>query len=242
MKGATKTKPSRRAEGDGRLELYDQYGELLHVAPRVVTESLRYLVVRTRTSEGGELPQRIGVTSAISGEGVSFVARSLALVLAHDAGKRVCLLDLNWWSEETWPGGDPNLAGIADVIRGAVPLRDALIETDHPMLEILPRGATRSSERPVLANHDLLPRILDVLTAEFEHVVVDLPAIHATSESLTLANACENIGLVVAHGVTPISQVREAVEELDGTNLLGVVINRASTKVPGFIRRRLPGA
>ena len=47
---------------------------------------------------------------------------------------------------------------------------------------------------------------------------------------------------MVCQGVTPVSQVREAVDELDGTNVLGVVLNRASTKVPGFIRRRLPGA
>ena len=71
---------------------------------------------RTRMRAGGEFPDRVGVISAVSGEGVTFVARSLALVLSHDAARRVCLVDLNWWSPSSW-GAEDALGGIADVVR-----------------------------------------------------------------------------------------------------------------------------
>ena len=171
MKGRTKTKPSRRADGDGRLEALRP---VRRAAPCGTTATSSTACATCSCGPGPvravSCPIASDVTSAIRGEGVTFVARSLALVLAHDAGKRVCLLDVNWWSPGIWPGKDPNLAGVADVIRGTVALRDALIETDHPMLEILPRGATRSSERPVLANHPELRRVLDELSGEFDHV------------------------------------------------------------------------
>src|SRR5947209_5435136 len=63
---------------EGELTLVDDSGEAVHVALPPVTESLRYMLARLRLDEI-ELPARLGLTSAISGEGVTYVARSLAL-------------------------------------------------------------------------------------------------------------------------------------------------------------------
>jgi Mrp family chromosome partitioning ATPase len=239
QKGPNKgAKRSKRRGADGHLTLYDRNGEIVHVAPATVSESLRYMLARTRLRDGGELPERVGVTSAISGEGVTFVTRSLALVLANDVGRRVCIVDLNWGAPARWPGNEES-GGMADLLRRVLPLDDAIVATGNPGLDIIPAGSASVTERPLLANSPDLDKILVSLSESYDHVLLDLPAVHATSETLTLAEASRSVALVVNQGVTPEAQVKSALDELGGVNVLGVVLNRTSTKVPRAIRRRL---
>src|ERR1700754_613368 len=100
---------------DGELTLLSTMGEVVHVATPPVTESIRYMLARLRL-DGAELPKRLGVTSALRGEGVTYITRSLALVLASDASKNVCIVDLNWAAPSEWVGDQPQI-GAADVLR-----------------------------------------------------------------------------------------------------------------------------
>lgn len=224
---------------DGRLSLLDDAGQPVHVAGAPVVESLRYMLARLRLGDHDELPERLGITSAISGEGVTFVTRSLALVLTTDVAKRVCIVDLNWWSPSDWPG--PNVPGVAEILRDDLPLEQALHLTGNPGLQVLPAGATTVIERPALARSAELSKLLDELNEEFEHVLLDLPAIHATSEALTLAENCPSLALVVGQNLTPESEIKTALEHLQGVPLLGVILNRSYTKIPRAIRNRIPG-
>jgi Mrp family chromosome partitioning ATPase len=230
----------RIAGPDGRLSLLDDAGQPVQVAAAGVVESLRYMLGRLRLGDDDEFPERLGITSAISGEGVTFVTRSLALVLTTDVAKRVCIVDLNWWSRSDWPGED--VPGVADVVRDGLPLEQALHLTGNPGLHILPAGTASVVERPALARSSELTKVLDELNEEFEHVLLDLPAIHATSEALMLAENCPSLALVVSQNVTPDSEVKSALEEIDGVPLLGVILNRSYSKIPRFIRNRIPGA
>jgi Mrp family chromosome partitioning ATPase len=229
------------ADSDGGLTLLDVAGVPVHVAPPAITECLRYMLARMRRAEGGELPERLGFTSAIRGEGVTFLARSLALVAASDTGRRVCLVDLNWWAQSSSLGYTATASGIAQVIQGTLALEDALVSTGNPNLCVLPAGPTAVSERPQLVHGPELEKILVVLSETFDHVILDLPAINATSESLTLAECSRALAFVVSHGVTPAEEARTALDHLSGVSVVGVILNRSSSKVPRFIRRRLPG-
>jgi Mrp family chromosome partitioning ATPase len=224
------------------LTLLDAAGVSVHVTPAPVTESLRYMLARMRLGDAGELPERLGLTSAISGEGVTFLARSLALVVANDTGRQVCLVDLNWWAPPSPLGYLANASGVAQVIQGTLSLENAIVSTGNPNLWVLPAGPTAISERPQLVHGPELEKILVTLSETFDHVVLDLPAIAATSESLMLAETSRSLAVVVSHGVTPEGEVKSALEHLSGVTVVGVILNRSSSKVPRFIRRRLTGA
>ena len=230
----------RIAGPDGRLSLLDDAGQVVQVAGAPVTESLRYMLARLRLGDHNEFPDRLGLTSAISGEGVTFITRALALVLTTDVAKRVCIVDLNWWTPSDWPGRD--VPGVAEVVRDGLPLEQVLHLTGNPGLHVLPAGKTNLAERPALARCDELAKMLDELNEEFEHVLLDLPAVHATSEALTLAENCPSLALVVGQNITPESEVKSALEEVEGVPLLGVILNRSYSKIPRFIRNRIPGA
>jgi Mrp family chromosome partitioning ATPase len=229
----------RIAGPDGRLSLLDDAGQVVQVAGAPVTESLRYMLARLRLGDHNEFPDRLGLTSAISGEGVTFITRSLALVLTTDVAKRVCIVDLNWWTPSDWPSRDA--PGVADVVRDGLPLEQALHLTGNPGLHVLPAGTTHVAERPALARCAELSKMLDELNEEFEHVLLDLPAVHATSEALTLAENCPALALVVGQGVTSEDDVKSALEEVEGVPLLGVILNRSYSKIPRIIRKRIPG-
>ena len=226
---------------DGSLSLVTDSGELVQATPAPVVESLRYMLGRIRLGDGVELPERLGLTSAISGEGVTFVTRAMALVLANDASRRVCLVDLNWWAPTPWPA-PAGQVGIADVIRGSEALEDALVTTGNPGLSVLPAGQATVGERPIFANSTELDKLLVELSETFDHVLVDLPAVRLTSEALRLAEASRTVAFVVNQGVTPEDQLKAAIDDFQRVPLLGVILNRASTKIPKFIRRRIPGA
>lgn len=215
--------------GDGGLMVIEWGGRARHYAPSAVTSAMRYALGRMQTSEKGDVPSRISVTSAISGEGVTFVASSLAVLLANDLQRSVCLVDLNWWS----PGADslPE-PGVAQVLESTHTVDEVLVATKSPRLYLLPAGPTTPARRPVLAKSPELEELLEHLQTRFDHVVLDLPPVLTTGETLTLASLAEAFVLVVRHGVTAEQQVKAALEELHHLVSLGVVLNRSSSRVP----------
>ena len=225
---------------DGTLVLLDGAGTEVLVVPIEVAEQLRLLIGRLRLNEVGDVPEVLGVISSLGGEGATTVARGLALVLSNDAGRRVCVVDLNWWSPGWWPDDTEALGGIAEVIAAGAPLDAVLVHAGSPGLTLLPAGATALAERPLLANSAEIDRVLVELRERFDHVIVDLPAVAVTSDALTLAERVAPLLLVVQHGVTTDADVRSAMERLTGIPILGTVFNRHQSKMPGFVRNRLP--
>src|SRR5262249_52761294 len=153
------------------------------------------------------------------------------LVMSNDTAKRVCIVDLNWWSPPDWPAHE-NQVGVAGVLRDGVPLEQALVPTGNPGLHVLPAGSAPPAERPALARSSELEKLLMELTDDFDHVLIDLPAVHATSEALSLAENCQSLMVVVGHGLTSDTEVKSALDQLHGVNVLGVVLNRSYSKIP----------
>ena len=131
------------------LLVTDLAGAVLHRVPSSVSKATRYLVARLLHSETA-IPPRLGFTSALQGEGVTFVSRSVAAIIANDLRYNVCLVDLNWASRSS-NDSDTDTLGLADVIRQTNTLEEVIIETNDPSLLILPAGSASVAERPLLA-------------------------------------------------------------------------------------------
>lgn len=227
---------------DGTLVLIDEAGSPIQTVPTEVGEAVRLMVARMRLSDGTDIPQRLGIVASLAGEGTTSIARSLAVVLSNDLSRHVCLVELNWWSLSPWSSRGEVRGGMAEVIAAGAPLDAVLVPTGNPGLTILPAGATAVSERPLLANSPDLERVLGELSDRFDHVLLDLPALSTTSDSLTLAEKAGTLLLVIRQGVTSESDVEAALDQLHGLPVLGAILNRHSTKLPGFVKRRLPGS
>ena len=224
---------------ESALTLRTADGAPLYTFPGSVINSMRHL--ETSLMYKGALPARIAMVAALRQEGVTYTTLALATTLAYDLDVRVCVVDLNWSSPSDWPDDDGMQAGMADILRGTTDLDHALSATGIAGLSVLRAGEASIVERPTLAHSAELEKTLLELSELYDHLIIDLPAVHAASETLTLAESAGALAFVVNQGVTPEDEVRSALEELSGPPVLGVILNRSSSRVPRIIRRRIPG-
>jgi tyrosine-protein kinase Etk/Wzc len=147
---------------------------------------------------------------------------------------------MNWWSPPA-NAGEYGAAGLAEVINDGVELSSVLVKTGNPGLTLLSAGVASLSDRPLLSNSVELERILTDLEEEYDHLVLDLPAVSAPADSITLAHKANAVLFVISHGVTPDADAKDAVEQLQGVPILGALLNRSTSKVPAVIRRRVAG-
>jgi Mrp family chromosome partitioning ATPase len=131
---------------------------------------------------------------------------------------------------------------VSDVVKERASLGDVLVHTGNPGLTLLRPGDTAVAERPYLSNSVELGNILAELDEEHDHLILDLPALNGSADSLTLAQKADALIFVIQQGVTPESEAKQALEQLHGLNVLGAILNRSSSRVPTFVRRRVGGA
>jgi len=161
----------RKVAGDtGWLIIEDDHGAPIVEAAPPVTEQLRYIIERLRLQDPDGLPTRIGVTSALAGEGVTTVARALAGVLADDSAAKVCLVSLDWWTSDASPA---DRMGIAEVIAGEAETDEVLLATSIPGLEYIRAGSAEPATLPALVHDATLRNTLQELALRFHHVVVE---------------------------------------------------------------------
>lgn len=222
---------------DGGLAILDPDGKLLHMTPSRVAASLRYFLARVRLHEADGLPNRLALTSSLAGEGVTYVARSIAAAIAYDTDASVAIVDFNWRIPKPMQDGEPKRLGLADVIEDGVKIDDVIITTGNPRLALVPAGECAIARRPALAHSPELAAALDALDSRYDYLLLDLPPVLATSDAMNLSELADAYVLVVRHGATTESQVEAALEEMQGSDTLGVILNRFDSDVPRRLRR-----
>lgn len=220
----------------GELVVATDGGTVVCRVPAASRQQMQYLYSRLEVHSGG-VPSSIGVTSSISGEGVTFIANALAAVLAEDVGRRTCIVRANWSSgDEDIDGANPGLAG---VLRGEINVDSAIIPTRYSALSIMASGKVPALHRSLLAKTEGMAVVIERLRDRYDHVLLDLPALSESAAALTLGAAAEASLLVVRQHTTQIDQVERAVADLRHTSLLGVVMNDNHVSLPNVLQRRL---
>lgn len=117
--------------------------------------------------------------------------------------------------------------------------RDIILETDDPRLTVVSAGLATAEEGQVFARSERLSQIIDALERHNDRLILDLPPVLVSSATIPLARLSGAVGLVVRQGVTTEGQVRSTLDRLGQTPSAGVVLNRASSKIPRPLLRRL---
>lgn len=196
-----------------------------HIVTYEVAEQMRLLTARSKLERD---VQCLAVTSTIAGEGSSYVARSLATVLAHDSSQRVCLLEFNWDATGTVESAnDVSVLGIADHGKDDTGKR----------LTVVTSGEVAPLQRSLYATSDALHEDIESFRESFDVVILDLPAVATHSGVLALSEYADRYLLVARQGVAPVESVRAAIEDLGESYLAGVVLNQATFDSPGWLTR-----
>ena len=175
----------------------------------------------------------LAVTSPGSNEGKTLTAINLAISLAMEVNQTVLLVDadLRHPSVHTFFGVDGS-PGLSDYLTADTPISELLI---HPEgisgLVVLPGGNPLSNSSEMLNSAKM-----SGLVKEFKEryhsrtIVFDIPPLMTTADALAFSPYVDSVLLVLEEGKTQSEDARRAVELLQGTNLIGTVLNKSYIK------------
>jgi pilus assembly protein CpaE len=206
-----------------------------------VAERLAGLPVSVKATNGTPLPpptqlgRRIVVVSPKGGSGKTAVATNLAAALAMRFPGRVAAIDLDVQFGDmcTSMGLQPehNLAQVATSAQVDSTTIKLFLTPYDPGLYVL-CGARTPAEADVVT-HQHVSRVIPLLAADFDYVVIDTPA-GLDDRTLAALEQATDILLVSSLDVTSIRSLRKAVEAMDAigvTQTRHFVLNRADAKV-----------
>lgn len=167
------------------------------------------------------------ITSALPGEGKSVIASQIARTFAR-TGRRVILVDADMRrasQNKMFNMDEPH--GFAELLAGERRLDEVLVSVDEENLLVLPSGSPNQSPTDLIALPDT-PKILDMLKAEADIVILDTPACSVVADALFLAPYADSIMFVVGIGQVDEDVVRSAAEALQSANAKTMVyfVNR----------------
>jgi polysaccharide biosynthesis transport protein len=183
--------------------------------------------------------RRILVTSATQGEGKTFIAVSLASVLRVQPKKKVLVVDCDLRSPRIHRvfGQDQPGAGLYDLLAsdGIDPWK---VIHSHPIsgLFYLTSGHGHDDPFALLASEPMT-KILHELHGMFDYVVIDSPPILGMPDAVVLGRQSDGVILVARQGSVDISDLREArdvLSSLEGTEILGIVLNSVDPWIYGY--------
>ena len=167
------------------------------------------------------------VSSALPGEGKSFVAANLAQAIARQHGRRVLLIDADLRRASLHELlGTRATPGMTDFLRGMADEHAVMQRGPMEGLFFIARGTEVANPAELIANGHT-KALLQRLAPHFDWIILDSPPVVPVSDASLLAEHCDGVLLVVRSGITPIEQGQRAVKEFGEKALLGVVLNDA---------------
>jgi Mrp family chromosome partitioning ATPase len=187
-------------------------------------EQVRTLATRLRAMEGAERVRRIGLMSAVGGEGKTTLAAFLSFVLAEQPGESVLLVDcdLRHREVETLLGLSPT-PGLSDWLKSpSTEITVRRLGRSGPFV----LGAGRPFARPwELVSSPHLGTLLDTAAQRFRYVVVDCPAEGPVADASKIQEHVDALLLVVRARTAPREAILSTIEHLQEEKILGVLFN-----------------
>lgn len=222
----------RARGGLGRMSQQDVRGNRFRLTEErwVALESFRALAtdLRYATRHLNGKGRAVAVTSALRGEGKTFVACNLALARAAQ-GARTLLIDadIRGGGVTRFFGFDTGMPGLTGVLAADADLKSAWRgQVNSTELWVMPAG------RPGLYSSQMFESkrfaaLLERSKLEFDLVVIDTPPVTMITDATAVAAAADAVVMVVRGGTTDRNAVDHALERLQRADaeVVGSVLN-----------------
>jgi capsular exopolysaccharide synthesis family protein len=188
--------------------------------------SEQYRILRTKISQHCMEPSLIVITSPGPGDGKTVSAINTAAVLALKRDASVLLLDADLRKSALHVQlGLPKSPGLADVLRGACALEDAVVHTqEFPNLYVMACGNPPAN--PVeLLDSTRWRSLCDQLRAMFRYVIIDSPPVGGIADYELLQAVCDGVILVLRPDSTNRGLCLNALQRMPEPKFLGVLLN-----------------
>jgi protein-tyrosine kinase len=188
-------------------------------------EQFRTLRSRLYQLRGNQSLRTLLVTSAVPGEGKTFVTANLAQAIVRQPDRRALIIDADLRCARLHlPLGAPTSPGLTDYLRGEADEMSVIQHGQDGNLCFIAGGSDVTDPSELLSN-GRLRKLLDRVTPVFDWVILDSPPCVPVADASILADLCDGVLLVVRAGSTPSDVAERARQELQGKNVVGVVLN-----------------
>lgn len=230
-----RAKQARQDEQDiGPLEIVEKDSSLdeqlvvIHQPDSAIAEYFRFLRSKIIHPASGNPPRTIQVTSALTGEGKSFVSSNLAAIISQGLEEHVLLIDTDMRNPTVHKifGIDAIKEGLSVHLAENKPLSELLKKTAIDKLTILPAGNSTKIPAELLSSEKMKVLIREVRNRYPDRfVIIDSPPLELAPESFVIANEVDAVIVVVRCGKTPRHAIKKALEKIRKEKLMGVVFN-----------------
>lgn len=180
----------------------------------------------------------IMVSSALSGEGKTFISFNLALSIALEKDVRVLLVDADIAKPHISAAlGLAKEKGLVDVLADpSLDVESLALPTDVAGLSVLPAGRGDETATELLASERMKAVMAELARNDTRRIVLfDSAPLLLTNESRALASVAGQVVLVVRANVTPRSVVNDALALLADNKAVALIFNQsAQTTMDGY--------
>lgn len=170
----------------------------------------------------------LGITSATSGEGKSLTAINLAFSLSRASARPVVLVDLDLRRPSVVTKlGISVERGISDYLTRGVALQNILLRIADNLV-LAPGIEDVSDASELLGSVQMVRFLRDLREAMPDALIIfDLPPVLMVDDVLALSPTIDACLIVAEEGRTQRDELQQAVDMMQMTNLLGVVLNKS---------------
>jgi protein-tyrosine kinase len=165
------------------------------------------------------------VTSSVPAEGKTFVTNNLAQSIVRQPDRRVLIIDADLrCSRLHVPLGAPASPGLTEYLKGEAD-EFAIVQNGLDGNLCFIPGGIESSHPSELLSNGRLKTLLARMSPVFDWIILDSPPLLPVADSSFLADLVDGVLLVVRAGQTPMATAQRSCQELQGRNVVGVVLN-----------------
>lgn len=184
-----------------------------------------------------ENARRIMITSALPGEGKSYVSLNLAMSIAMERDSTVLLIE----GDPTRPSlaslmGLPPSKGLIDLlVNPNLDVSDVLVRTNLGRLSFISAGTRHHHSTELLASKAMEKFVNEVATRYEDRIIIfDSPPILAAPEPRVLARYMGQIVFVIEAERTSQSLVLEALDALEACPVVMTLLNKTTSQEAGY--------
>ena len=188
-------------------------------------EQFRTLRSRLYQLRGSQQLRTLLIASSMPAEGKTFVTNNLAQAIVRQPDRRCLIIDADLrCSRLHVPLGAPPSPGLTEYLLGEADEMAVIQHGGEGNLCFIPGGKEVSNPSELLLN-GRLKTLLERVTPVFDWVILDSPPLLPVADASLLADHVDGIILVVRAATTQTSTAERACQELQGRNVVGVVLN-----------------
>lgn len=181
----------------------------------------------------------VGITSASGSEGKSTTSVNLAYMLA-EAGERVLLMEadmrLPTISKRLNLSPAPGLSNVLARLHGICEVIQA--SGIHEKLEFISAGDIPPNPSELLGSK-WMQTLIDVLSANYDFIILDLPPITEVSDALVASKLADGMVIVVRQDYTMRRALAETMQQLNyaKAKILGFVMTQSDAQTKGKYKK-----